>query len=102
MPSSVLYLVLVVRRSQLILDFALTLQFWNLLLTTLYNGSLPNTGLWWSTKALESIIMVFAGRYFCRVRELRPIEFGSYEMVPTNGTAVEGDVEAQNGDVETK
>lgn len=43
--------------------------------------------------------MVFAGRYFCRVRELRPIEFGMYEMVPTTATPGDmgGDVEAQNG-----
>jgi protein SYS1 len=93
---SVLYLVLVVRRSQLVLDFALTLQFWHLLLTTWYNWSLPNSGLWWITKALEAAIMVFGGRYFCRVRELQPIEFGMYEIVSTTATAVDvGDVEAQ-------
>lgn len=93
---SVLYIVLVVRRSQLVLDFALTLQFWHLLLTTWYNWSLPTTGLWWTTKALESAIMVFTGRYFCRVRELQPIEFGWYEMVPRTAQD-SGEVEAQRG-----
>jgi hypothetical protein len=28
--------------------------------------------------------MISGGRYFCRMRELRPIEFGIYEMVPTD------------------
>ena len=60
----------------------------------MYNWSLPTTGLWWITKALESAIMVFAGRYFCRVRELQPIEFGMYEMVPAIAQD-SGDIEGQ-------
>ena len=42
------------------------------------------TMLWWATKATETIIMILGGRYFCRMRELQPIEFGMYEMVPTS------------------
>jgi len=38
--------------------------------------------------------MVFAGRYFCRVRELQPIEFGMYEMVPAIAQD-SGDIEGQ-------
>ena len=38
--------------------------------------------------------MIFGGRYFCRVRELRPIQFGMYEMVPTT-TQQHEDIERQ-------
>jgi hypothetical protein len=27
--------------------------------------------------------MIYGGQYFCRIRELKPIEFGMYEMVST-------------------
>lgn len=41
--------------------------------------------------------MVFGGVYFCRIRELKPIEFGFYEMVPT-GPQQQEDIERQNQD----
>ena len=72
---------LIVRRSSLVLDFALTLQFIHLLLSTFYERHLPRTVLWWTTHIVECCILVWGGRYFCVMRELRPIEFGSYEMV---------------------
>jgi len=81
---SVLYIVLIVRRSQLVLDFALTLQGFNLLFILLYNWRIPITLGWWVTKIIETNVMIFGGKYFCRMRELRPIEFNMYEMVPTN------------------
>jgi len=92
----VLFLVLVVRRSQLVIDFALTTQFIHFILTMWYNWRFPSTGLWWVTTAVASCIMIFGGRYFCMKRELRPIEFGTYEMVSTDP---ERDVERgeQNG-----
>jgi hypothetical protein len=36
--------------------------------------------------------MIYGGQYFCRTRELRPIEFGMYEMVST--------IEQQHNDLE--
>jgi protein SYS1 len=90
----VLYLVLIVRRSQLIIDFVLTLQFFNLLFTIWDNWHFPVSLLWWLTRFVETGIMIFGGRHFCRVRELRPIEFGMYEMVPTT-TQQQKDIEGQ-------
>ena len=87
-------MVLIVRRSQLTIDFVLTLQFFNLLFTIWDNWSFPVSLLWWSTKAVETGIMIIGGQHFCRVRELRPIEFGMYEMVPTT-TQQEEDIEGQ-------
>jgi hypothetical protein len=93
---SVLYLVLIVRRSQLILDFVLTLQCFHLLFTIWYNWHFPARWLWWGTKGAETAIMIFGGSYFCRLRELKPIEFGVYEMVPTDPQ--QEDIERQNQD----
>lgn len=85
---------LIVRRSQLIIDFVLTLQFFNLLFTIWDNWHFPVSLLWWLTRFAETGIMIFGGRYFCRVRELRPIEFGMYELVPTT-TQQQEDLERQ-------
>jgi len=93
----VLFLVLIVRRSQLVVDFASTTQFIHFILMTRYNWHFPSTRLWWVTKAIESCIMVFGGRYFCMVRELRPIEFGTYEMDPERDVEQGQQNEAQNG-----
>jgi Integral membrane protein S linking to the trans Golgi network len=93
---SVLYLVLIVRRSQLILDFVLTLQFFHLLFTIWYNWHFPVGWLWWGTKGAETAIMIVGGVYFCRMRELKPIEFGVYEMLPTHPQ--QEDIERQNQD----
>lgn len=94
--SRILALVMIVRRSQLIIDFVLTLQFFHLLFTALYDSGFRMTMLWWSTKVAETLIMIFGGRYFCRMRELQPIEFGTYEMVPTRDIERQ-DAPQQNG-----
>ena len=67
----------------MVLDFALTLQLLNLLFTWFYNGRFPSSPYWWITKVTETVAMIFGGQYFCRMRELRPIEF-SYELVPAS------------------
>jgi protein SYS1 len=82
--SSIIYLVLIVRRSQYIVDFVLTLEFFHLIFTMLYNKHFPTKLLWWLTHLCEIAIMIPGGRYFCRMRELRPIEFGTYEMLDTD------------------
>ena len=80
---------MIVRRSQMVLDFVLTLQGFHLLFTILYNWHFPTSVIWWVTKFIETAIMFVGGRHFCMVRELRPIEFGTYEMVPTTQQDVE-------------
>ena len=64
----------------MVLDFVLTLQIFNFLFTWFYNGHFPSSPYWWITKFTETIAMIFGGQYFCRMRELRPIEF-SYELL---------------------
>lgn len=67
----------------MVLDFVLTLQTFNFLFTWFYNGHFPSSPYWWITKFTETIAMIFGGRYFCRMRELRPIEF-TYELLSSN------------------
>jgi len=95
---TVLYLVLIVRRSAMIVDFVLTLEGMQLFLTVWYNWHFPTTLLWWITRGVETGIMIFGGQYFCRMRELRPIEFGMYEMVSQQPPDLELQVQQQNGD----
>lgn len=79
----------------MILDFVLTLEGIQLFLTVWYNWHFPMTLLWWITRIAETGIMIFGGQYFCRMRELRPIEFGMYEMVPQHSRDLEQ--QPQNG-----
>ena len=41
--------------------------------------------------------MIYGGQYFCRIRELKPIEFGMYEMVPTDTTTRRLERQTENG-----
>lgn len=68
--------VLVVRRSKLVLDFALSMHALHLVVVTLYTHALPQNAAWWLTMALSSIVAVALGTWGCRYRELQPITFG--------------------------
>jgi hypothetical protein len=74
---SVILLLLLIARSKLVLDFALTLHFIHLIITSLYTQSLPSNWLWWALQAASAGLMVFGGVWSCRWRELRPISFGT-------------------------
>ncbi len=84
---SVIFILVIVARSKLVLDFALTTLFVHLVATTLYTRVLPATLFWWALQALVAGTMTGLGVWTCRWRELRPISFG----------APAGDVE--NGEV---
>lgn len=60
-------------------------------------------GLWWATKGIETALMISGGLYFCRMRELRPIEFGMgtvYEMVSTTEAQASEPQEQENETVQ--
>lgn len=69
--------VLVVQRAKLILDFAMTMQCLQVLLTSLYSHAFPMTRSWWATWLVSSAIIVFGGEFACMRVELRPITFGN-------------------------
>ncbi|KAL4982194.1 integral membrane protein S linking to the trans Golgi network-domain-containing protein [Aspergillus falconensis] len=73
----VIFLLLLVSRSKLIPDFALTIHFIHLITTTVYTHSLPSNLLWWGLQCASAAFMVSLGMWACRWRELQPISFGS-------------------------
>ncbi|EHK44618.1 uncharacterized protein TrAtP1_008286 [Trichoderma atroviride] len=88
-----LAMVVLVARSKLVPDFALTIHFLHLLFTCLYTRSLPRHSMWWFTMLASSATAVGLGMWGCRYRELQPVFFlggrilGSGTSGPTNNTA---------------
>ncbi|OJJ60996.1 hypothetical protein ASPSYDRAFT_42834 [Aspergillus sydowii CBS 593.65] len=72
----VIFLLLLVSRSKLIPDFALTIHFLHLITTSLYTRAVPSNLLWWGLQCASAAFMVFLGIWACRWRELQPISFG--------------------------
>lgn len=87
-----LLLLVVVARSKLVPDFALTLHGVHLALTWAWSGAVPGNGLWWGLQAASAALMVGGGVWCCRWRELRPIAFGG------GGGKGKGKGEGEGGD----
>ncbi|KAL4945176.1 hypothetical protein BDV06DRAFT_185437 [Aspergillus oleicola] len=84
----VIFLLVLVSRSKLIPDFALTIHFIHLITTTFYTRSLPSNLLWWALQCASAALMVSLGIWACRWRELQPISFGG---IGTSSTAQSSD-----------
>jgi hypothetical protein len=82
-------LLVLVGRSKLVLDFALTVHFIHLIVTSLYTRGLPINLLWWSLQACSAALMTSLGIYACQWRELRPMSFGKQK--DTGSQPSEGD-----------
>lgn len=87
-----LLLLILISRSKLVPDFALTLHFLHLVATSLYSRSVPRNFLWWMLQAASASLMISLGIWSCRWRELKPINFGAAgagegksEAAPTAG-----------------
>lgn len=83
---------MLVGRSKLVLDFALSLHAIHLVIVTLYSGQLPRHTAWWVAMAAASAVSVGLATWGCRYRELKPISFGG-----GGGTAATGGSAGQNG-----
>ncbi|NJR31462.1 hypothetical protein HC762_01700 [bacterium] len=86
-------LLLLISRSKLVPDFALTVHLLHLVTTWLYSRSVPMNLLWWGLQAGSAAIMVSLGVWACRYRELRPISFGaaSAAVMPASTGGDHGD-----------
>ncbi|GAB1317502.1 Integral membrane protein S linking to the trans Golgi network-domain-containing protein [Madurella fahalii] len=71
-----LAIVVLIGRSKLVLDFALSLHAIHLVVVTLYTGELPHHTAWWLSMAAASALSVALATWGCRYRELKPISFG--------------------------
>ncbi|KAJ8612792.1 hypothetical protein MRB53_037263 [Persea americana] len=87
---SVIPILLLIARSKLVADFALTIHFLHLIVTTLYTKSVPYSLYWWLVQAASSAIMISLGTWACRWRELQPMAFGGKSSeVAENGHATQ-------------
>ncbi|RKF63777.1 Protein SYS1 [Erysiphe neolycopersici] len=75
--TGIILMLVLVRRSKLVLDFALTLHFIHFLTVSLYSHSLPQNITWWATQFISAGAIIFMGVWSCQWRELRPISFGA-------------------------
>jgi hypothetical protein len=75
-PRRAVAIVILIGRSKLVLDFALSLHAIHLVIVTLYSGQLPRHTAWWISMAAASAVSVALATWGCRYRELRPISFG--------------------------
>jgi hypothetical protein len=75
--DSVVFILLLIARSKLVLDFALTIHFIHLIVTSLYTHAIPTNLFWWTLQLCSAAVMTFLGVWACRWRELRPINFGA-------------------------
>lgn len=67
---SIYYLCSLVRRPRLILDFALTLAFSHIVLTTYYSASIPTSLFFWIIMFTWSAITVTIAEQLCVKREM--------------------------------
>jgi len=84
----VISILLLVTRSKLVPDFALTIHLIHLLTTSFYSKSLPRNLLWWVLQLVSSALMISLGVWSCQYRELRPINFGSSASTSTTNANV--------------
>ncbi|KAH8727115.1 integral membrane protein S linking to the trans Golgi network-domain-containing protein [Phaeosphaeriaceae sp. PMI808] len=71
------FILLLIARSKLVLDFALTVHFIHLVVTSLYSHAIPANLLWWALQICSATVMTSVGVWACQWRELKPINFGS-------------------------
>jgi len=68
--ADIYYLYVLIRRPRLILDFALTLVFNHLVLTTYYSASVPTSLFFWLVMILGSALTVILAEQLCVKREM--------------------------------
>ncbi|KAF2033384.1 hypothetical protein EK21DRAFT_98377 [Setomelanomma holmii] len=71
------FILLLIARSKLVLDFALTVHFIHLIITSLYSHGIPANLLWWALQMCSATVMTSVGVWACQWRELKPINFGT-------------------------
>jgi len=92
-PVSAVLLIVLIARSKLVPDFAITTHLIDLIATSLFTKAIPSNIFWWLVRASSSAIMISLGIWGCRYRELQPMSFGGhatksgdpggdYEMAP--------------------
>ncbi|KAK0749964.1 integral membrane protein S linking to the trans Golgi network-domain-containing protein [Schizothecium vesticola] len=94
-------LVMLVGRSKLVLDFALSLHALHAVVATVYTGEVPGNMAWWVSVVGSSVVAVGLGTWGCRYRELRPIAFGGVGGGTAGGGSGVGGTAEEEGDEES-
>ncbi|KAH3906411.1 hypothetical protein HBH56_203300 [Parastagonospora nodorum] len=93
----VIFIVLLIARSKLVLDFALTIHFIHLVTTSLYSHAVPANLLWWMLQMCSATVMISVGTWACQWRELKPINFGGNKAAANPQPAEEDGVGESRG-----
>ena len=88
---SVIPILLLIARSKLVPDFALTIHLIHLVITSLYSHGIPNTLYWWLVQAASAALMVSLGMWACQWRELQPMAFGGKAKSPAKASENDGE-----------
>lgn len=92
---------MLIARSKLVPDFALTIHVLHLVVTILYTRSIPSNSMWWFTMLGSAALSVSIAMWGCQYRELQPVFFGGRILNSGGGSAATGqtvDVEAGAAD----
>ncbi|KAL0936976.1 uncharacterized protein CTRU02_209192 [Colletotrichum truncatum] len=87
-------IIILISRSKLVPDFALTLHGLHLVISSVYTGRVPRNTMWWGTMATSAAICVALAIWGSRYRELKPISFGGHAASASTANAPEAQ---QNG-----
>ncbi|KAK2034822.1 hypothetical protein LX32DRAFT_578511 [Colletotrichum zoysiae] len=91
-------IIVLIGRSKLVPDFALTMHGIHLVVVSLYTGRVPRNTMWWGAMVASSGVCVALAIWGSRYRELRPISFGGGGAGNGGATGTGGtDGGAQNG-----
>lgn len=71
----VAFVTIIVGRSKLAWDFAVTVHILNLAVVCLYTGKFPTAVLWWCLQVLSAVLLVTLLTYVTRWKELRTTFF---------------------------
>jgi len=71
----VLFVTIIVGRSKLAWDFAITVHIVNLLVVWIYTSKFPISILWWCLQILSGVLLVVLSTYLTRWKELRTTFF---------------------------
>ncbi|CAH2355018.1 protein Sys1p [[Candida] railenensis] len=71
----VAFVTIIVGRSKLAWDFAITVHIINLIVVWLYTGKFPTSTLWWCLQVFSGVILVTLSTYMTRWKELRTTFF---------------------------
>lgn len=72
----VLFVTIIVGRSKLAWDFAITIHIINLIVVWIFTKKFPTSILWWCLQIISGVILLTLSTYLTRWKELRTTFFG--------------------------